>query len=292
MRIAQVYSDVASERLRRKAAEAGFPVHGEASDSGAVRMDVQERDLLRWAELLADFVFDEWQAEYIARRLQLAHPYLQESEREYLGLLTAHGLRNTLEPEEVYARWRDRVRRSFADLCRQNRPVHVDGVVRFRLREYVRLIHDAVEESVHHYLADQEFEQFVLMLRLMLEAQTPAEGELHVYCADEKVWICRPGGELVHDPEIIEAACEASEDGEVNPEDLAMSLLITRAPERVVVHDASSAPAWPSFAETVERVFLDRAIRCSGCPACARLAGGGQGSEVRAPSVQDVFGRR
>jgi hypothetical protein len=105
----------------------------------------------------------------------------------------------------------------------------------------------------------------------MLDAQQPTSQVLHVFCSNEQVWITDEKGDLIRDPQVTEAAVQVSEGGEVNAEDLAMSILITRAPCQIVIHDITVAAPWPSFAETVEKVFLNRAVRCQECSACRQL---------------------
>jgi putative sporulation protein YtxC len=263
--------------LAHKLAENGFKVHAPKADAHVllVEWDSEAKSVL--VELLTNFILVDWCYEYIHRRVGVLHDYLTDDEREYIALLTFHALRQAdadiagKTPRE----WHAFLAASVFELMSQNTEivssVHVDGMVRFRMKDYLSLIDSGIQEVLDQFLADREYEEFVSMLRYMLDAQQPSNQVLHVFCSDDQVWLTDAAGDLIRDPMVTQAAEQASDGSEVNPEDLAMSILITRAPCRIVIHDITVAAPWPSFAETVEKVFLDRAVRCRECSTCRRL---------------------
>lgn len=245
-------------------------------------------------------MLQDWLYDFIERRTASVYSFLDAEEREYVALLTFHTLRKQREQQpdapRILARpdWKNsngsqppEVQRmndalmpeglsttiadALRESLRQQQPLSIDAVVRFRLRDPLKGVEKAVDMVVDQFLSDREYEEFVCMLRYMLDQQTPRQQVLHVFCSDERVWICDAQGSLIRDPEVTTAASVASDGEEVNAEDLAMSILITRSPCQIVIHDISRAAPWPSFSETVERVFLERAHRCMNCSTCRKL---------------------
>jgi putative sporulation protein YtxC len=275
VRIAELETELAFSALVQKLTEGGFVVHLGGSPERICRVELISDDDTLLIQILTNFAFSEWLYEHICFRLRATHPYLSDDEREYVSLLTFHGLRKTDDriagkvTEEWHEAFRGAVQRVIEGCA--NPCLNIDGVIRFRARAYVTAAETAIHEMVEQFLADREYEEFVSMLRYMLEAQPPTTQVLHVYCGDDRIWLTDEMGNLVKDTEVSRAAQQVSDDGDVNTEDLAMSILITRSPCSIIIHDLTHAPPWPSFAETLERVFLDRAVRCTQCTTCVAL---------------------
>jgi putative sporulation protein YtxC len=272
VRITELASAFAVDALERKLQGGGFAVQRARCE--------QERLTVAWEDGSFDvlraivrlFLASDWLNGYIERRVATVGPFLKPEERQYLALLTFHAVKHEEEHGDgpVQA-WLDPVMAAADPLFWQASLIHLDGIVRFRARDFLVRVDLAVETMLEHFLADREYEEFVAMLRYMLDAQPQSPQALHVYCTDTKVWICDASGNLVRDAEVCKVAEDATDGEEVDPEDLAMSILITRAPYSLVIHDVTTMAPWPSFAETVERVFLDRARRCPGCDHCREV---------------------
>jgi putative sporulation protein YtxC len=280
VRIATIETELASASLAQKLADAGWTVKVEADRPNRILLkwgDGREDSTASVADLLTGFILTDWLYEYIHRRVGVLHPYLDTEQQEYVALLVLHGLRHedaatagwTWEP------WRSRLDRTFEEVLGRAAAgsihVSVDSILRFRARGLMRAAEASIDEVVRQFLSDQEYEEFVAMLRYILDAQSPSQQVLHVFCSDERIWLCDEEGNLVRDREVSAAAVQASEGEDVHAEDLAMSILITRAPCRIILHDLNRSAPWPTFAETVERVFQDRVRRCDHCTTCAEL---------------------
>ncbi|WP_051343542.1 sporulation protein YtxC [Alicyclobacillus herbarius] len=279
MRSVRIEVELAKQALYRRLGDAGCDIRC-AEDGSCVWTFGADENLL---SVLLAFILSDWQYEYIQQRLSMTHPELTSDQREYIGLLTMHCARGprhfealdtqatmTSPAEHPYAEFVARIRGALEELVPEEM-LNIEGLVRFRGRSYLMWLHGVLEELVEQVLTDQEYEEFVAMLRYVLDVQPLSEQRLHVFCTDERVWICDDSGELVRDREVSLAAELACPGEDVNAEDLAMSILITRSPQEIVIHDLSVNAPWPSFAETVERVFVERAVRCGGCPTCRRL---------------------
>ncbi len=288
-----VKSSLALEALMQRVQQAKFPVRplDNHRDRLMIHLPHPRRDT--FLEVVSRFLMDDWMGAYIRHRLDDDHAYLDADQRQYIVLLLKHAIRQS-EPEEwsstdpqagadTYVepapldsdahaiRWLPRIRYAVAEVLDTSSNLDLDGIIQFRLRDYVSMLDASVEGMVHQFLTDQEYEEFIAMLRYVLDAHAPSAETLHVFCSDERVWLCNDNGELVNDPEVVRAAEQVTDEDSVHPEDLAMSILVTRSPCKIVIHDITQAAPWPSFAETCERVFLDRTIRCHHCSVCQRL---------------------
>ncbi len=276
MSIVELETGHATATLLQKLAAAGFKAQVHQTNVHALAVEAEAGGKPILVETLVDYVFTDWCYDYICLRIAAVYEYLTDDEREYIALLTFHGIRTSVDVIAglTHDQWRQLVQdavEQWLDEAGNSHYLNVDGLVRFRVKDYLFAIDHSIHDMVEQFLADREYEEFVSMLRYMLDTQPPNEQVLHVFYTNDRVWITDSVGELVRDTAVADVAARASDGDEVNAEDLAMSILITRAPCRIVIHDMSIAAPWPSFSETVEKVFVGRASRCDNCSTCREL---------------------
>lgn len=168
-----------------------------------------------------------------------------------------------------YSAWHARIRRSIKHILCVNQRLSVDGFGRFRLRSPLFEMGALVEFEVKKRARESEFERAVTGLRSILATQPDHDEELHVFCTREGIWIADLKGVVIDDPSVSDAIADANDDlTDVDQEDAAMTTLITRSPRRIVIHDLNPDATWPSFVETVYRLFEGRARICEQCPTC------------------------
>ena len=274
VRIVDMQTELAQDPLVQRLTDLGFVIrqHPESTHHLEVECETDESTTVLENTLLT-FIFTEWQYAYMERALRIQHSYLTDDEREYVALLAYHTIRKEdgSIAGQLSDEWKARVQEAIQAAVDSESMIVLDSLIRFRLRNYLGVVDTVVDDMVEQFLTDREYEEFVAMLRYMLDSQTTSHQVLHVYTTDELVWIGDAQGGIVRDSEVKTVAEQVTDDGDVNAEDLAMSVLITRSPEKIVLHDNSQAAPWPSFAETVERVFLGRVVRCAGCVTCTEL---------------------
>jgi len=275
LQTATIYSDYAVDSIEQKLQEAGGVIQTQLSvdDAQVVLVQWEDEQLSTIVEALIDCLLGEWLYSAIAERIHGSHSYLTDDEYEYVSLLVYHALKKAELPqwESVYKDVQGDLRGILQFMLPAGHVVHAGELMRFRAKNLFQAVDIAIDEMVEQFLVDREYEEFVGMLRYMLDAQPKTDEILNVFCTDYRVWICNQTGQLVRDEQVTAAVVRSCEDGDVNSEDLAMSILITKSPCQIIIHDLTRAAPWPSFSETVDRVFLGRANRCHDCSACQEL---------------------
>lgn len=272
MQLAVLDTEFSPDVLSRKLTVAGFSARVSLTSSAKILVSAPS-SIVQLSEVVTEYVLSDWISAYILQRLVKEHPYLSDDDREYVRLLATHQFRSesTSSLAERLHSWRIKIKDAVYQVLDRSGTVHIRGVLRFRVNDFLRSVDYVITDVVEHFLVDKEYEEFVSMLRVMLDGQPPSTQTLHVYCTNERVWICDESGSLVRDGEIASAAEQASDNGTVDAEDLAISILIMRSPCAITIHDLAENAPWPSFAETVERVFQQRVSRCQACSTCERL---------------------
>ena len=223
-----------------------------------------ESNLLRAfvADAVSDLLVGVQQRQLIEGILRRHYKWFTATEREQLISRSSEILNcDSQTGEEDQRRRRQRRNLVYMRLmeCLAGRPqIVLEGLVRFRLKEYYRELKLAVDLAVEEFMADQEYRDFILLLRSFVDIQTPLFERVHViYKNDSYLLLDGNGAELP--AEYLEESLPGME-----PEDLLLSNLITLAPKSLVLH----LPPEKEIVETVKQVFQEQVTVCSGCDLC------------------------
>ncbi|HHY47116.1 MAG TPA: hypothetical protein GX506_07450 [Firmicutes bacterium] len=228
------------------------------------------------AGVIADLIVHDVHRVMLEDMLKDGYPGLDEDERFHicqrairaLWVRLAGGLDGALVPSEDLERVKEGVRAQVygraLEYLRANSELNVEGFVRFRLRDQVSLMFEMVGQVVEDYLAEREYREFIRLLRYFVDIQEPRIQVVHVFEApDGSYRLVDQDNREVRSEYLDEILGELS-DGVTAGEDLLVSMLITIAPARIILHLRPGSEA----VETVKNVFEEKAEVCTGCPRC------------------------
>lgn len=178
----------------------------------------------------------------------------------------AYHLLNDSESEEPSHRKRkDRMARQIAHYFSQHREMAVEGYFRFRMKRYRDILVKLVEHAIDEYLLDQEYWEFIELLRYFVSVQQSKVPLVHVIHTGMRRFrlLDQDGGSLRMKE--MDQAVEEIMDHASSHEDLIVSTLLTVAPEKVVLHTRNQEE---NVIRTLIQVFEDRIRVCDGCSDC------------------------
>jgi putative sporulation protein YtxC len=155
---------------------------------------------------------------------------------------------------------------TFAAYLKENSFVHLEGFIRFRLRDYDAELKEAAETAMEERLMERQYEEFVTLLQSMVawqEVRVPAVHVMHAgghafRLLDEKMRPLERDGEEV--PFLLE---EEPEDGiiadEQEEESLLVSRLLAASPRHLYIHTAEPDA---QVIRTLMGIFGERAALC------------------------------
>lgn len=166
----------------------------------------------------------------------------------------------------------DRSRRSkrVADELRQYIEVysdlHLEGYITFRLKSYKSELKEVVEYALDEYILDQQYEEFITLLKYFVQLQETKIDMVHLVQLDGSLFqLCddsmRPL-EIKNDNDRIVAEMIETE---INVEDIVISSLISASPQKIMIHTNHHEY---QVIRTVKTIFGDRAQFCTSCPMC------------------------
>jgi len=213
-------------------------------------------------------------AEYIMERYEtkLLRRILEENHKDLSLLQKREVLKSVpLYTDDVimgYHARKQMILLSLYDYFKEDSLMHLDGFVSFRLKDYEALLEQLAERMVEDCLTRKEYEEFIELLQYFVNMQESRPKCVHIcvhpcggyaiYDAEEKDITAKSFQEFVDEEALLT---------EEMYDDLLISILITLAPEKVVVHNGSAIRNKELF-NTVERVFEGHVTLCPGCHLC------------------------
>jgi putative sporulation protein YtxC len=167
--------------------------------------------------------------------------------------------------KSVYADRREKLAEQVEWYLRENCRLAVDGYVRFRMKGHFRVLASCVKEAVASYRLDQEYKEFIRLLRQFVQLQVPKVPLIHVvHQADGGFRLLLADGRTLPQKELNEWGYEGWETPFSN-EDYILGALLTAVPERVVVH---TEQRHENVIRTLLQIFKGRIMLCDGCSRC------------------------
>ncbi len=221
----------------------------------------------QYLNVVAEYIIDRYEIRMLRRILEEDYSDLSViQKREVLKSIECCGD----DPDVGYQARKQAVLLSIYDYLKEERIMLMDGFVAFRLKEYEVLLSRLAEKLVERYVAHKEYEEFVGLLRYFVNIQSPRPAMAHVL-------VERGGGYVILDEngKDITARCFADfVEGEAllteeAYDDLLISVLITLAPEKIVVHNREDIKNHELFS-TISQVFDGKISYCNNCSLCKK----------------------
>ncbi len=210
---------------------------------------------------LADLITGEYEKKRLSDIINAHHSYLAGEERREV-LRHASLAMQSLPPTERTHYIEDKLYTFLKD----SEVLSVEGFVNFRLKEYKERLSTAAEEAAAVYMAEKEYEEFISLLKYYVYMQPARMQLLHVVIGPE-------GAFRLYDSAFKDVTKRMKDEiknedtGMLSSDDLLVSLLITLAPQKIVLHRAENFQN-KNVPETVFKVFGKRVRFCDTCALC------------------------
>lgn len=217
------------------------------------------------AENLAGFVMQGQAPYYLAEILTHSYFYFPAHERKEILQLA----------EKNYEKERSKdaggqlfftVLEALREYLQDGRYLNLHGFIVFRLRFWLECLRKNVDKAVDDFLLEKEYQEFIKLLKYFVALQEPKINQVHV-TLDEN------GDALLFDQHYQPVEWGTSSiqwdgyDSAAEGEDQLVSMLITAAPHRVVLH-RQVYTTYPKAVDTLRHVFENRVTLCKRCKFC------------------------
>ncbi|MCD1260959.1 putative sporulation protein YtxC [Paenibacillus athensensis] len=155
----------------------------------------------------------------------------------------------------------------------QSQLVIIDGVMRFRLPDYMEELREVAEYAIDEFMMDKQYQEFISLLQYFVyiqDAKIPAAHLIHK--GGHEFMILNDRMEQIDANEFDATFKLEVLDKDINFEDMIVSTLITVSPATIYIH--TREPEMPVI-KTITQIFEDRTTLCGYCRTCSGYLGDG-----------------
>jgi putative sporulation protein YtxC len=218
------------------------------------------------ANVLSELILSDWEKYLIGKLVKEQYNYFTEEERHQIANHAYRNL-NHCGPAEFSVQKlnrKTRVLQKILEYLDKNNELVIDGFVKFRLKEYMGELQDALDTAVDEFLMEKEYNEFIRLLRYFVEIQEPKVMLVHVVVHANGFFQLFDGENKPVNSDYLGGFAFDANEGEINYEDLLISALISLAPKVIVLH-MSGGTGFSEAVTTIKKVFGNRVTTCPGC---------------------------
>jgi putative sporulation protein YtxC len=217
------------------------------------------------AENLAEIVMDEQSEFYLEELLCHYYFYFPQPERRQILQLAINNYASQRGKEACGQIYYDVVN-ELKGFLESGTYLNLHGFIVFRLRKWLEFLRQQVDKAVDDFLLEKEYQEFIKLLKYFVALQEPKINQIHVTLDEE-------GQVKMFDQDFqpVERGQQGIQwdgyDSITDGEDQLVSMLITAAPHRVILHKQVYT-LYPKAVDTLKHVFENRVTLCKRCKLC------------------------
>jgi len=226
----------------------------------------------RVANALSDIILNHWEPKLIKKIIKTNYFYFKSYEQEKIFRFTEDIL-NFAETGEKRPIFYQIKRKTFLlhkimDYLRNNSTIILDGFIKFRLKDYLEQLEEAVDKAIDEYLMDKEYKEFIKLLRYFVDLQEPKRDLVNLVVKDGDLLLYDDHMNIIEKDYGLDQI--AIENLDINNDDILVSVLINMAPKKIVIHGSDQREK-KEVISALYNIFEDRVMFCNSCDICLQL---------------------
>lgn len=210
------------------------------------------------ANIITDTIISFYQEKIIKRILNINYFYFDEFEKEIIiENCDEFILQDLIEIKESI----------FLDVykyIKNNKNIILEGVVNFRIGEYIKIMDNLVDMAVNKYIIEKEYREFINLLKIYVNSTEPKTEILHLIYMNGDSILLDNEKNIVHEDTNISNAKYLS-DISFSSNDIALNTLLSMLPRTIEIHVIDKED---EFINTLKLIFENRIKFCNECNIC------------------------
>ena len=154
---------------------------------------------------------------------------------------------------------------AFEDYLTINKSIVLTGFINFRIKDYMSILEDIVDEAVNTFIIEKEYFEFVSLLKMYISSQ-PSNCEIvHLIYNNENSILLDESKNVINISDDIFKAKYLS-DISFSSNDYALNSLLTLLPKKIYIHLIDNCV--DEFIHTLGLIFEGRVEICTDCNIC------------------------
>ncbi|MGI5911888.1 MAG: sporulation protein YtxC [Syntrophomonadaceae bacterium] len=224
------------------------------------------------AEILAEHVVKDWEVKLIWREIMRTCRHFSIDDRNNIYRRASGFLRKCQDNDSLnllmsFSR-KNRIAHRLFDFINSddNAKINLEGFINFCMQDYLNELKFAVEVALEELRSQKEYNNFINLLSYFVNTQVPKIYEVNLMMNANGMFYLWDGQGIKIEEKYINYYLDEMLMEEINLDDLLISILITIAPRRIILHNIEEAKS--ESVETIKRVFKEKISECPGCERC------------------------
>ncbi len=205
-------------------------------------------------KLINKIIYDDYEQQLSFKEKEL----VKEDSKKYIAANT-NNTSNLLQ--------KNKLKEILQEHLQEYKVLNIEGFIRFRLKDYLKKLKLIIEKSVDSYNIDQEYNEFIKLLRYFVDLQEPKIKKVNIIRISENSYKLLDSQKNDIKSEYLQDCVKdmLEQDEEFEFEDLIVSALVNISPNRIILHFRDE-----NVEETLEEIFEDKLSFCQGCDLCTQ----------------------
>ena len=153
----------------------------------------------------------------------------------------------------------------FESYLKENKAIILKGFINFRLKEYIKILDEIVDEAVNTFVIEKEYLEFVSLLKLYINSQNSTCDIVHLIYSNETSILLDENKNIIDTSKEIFKAKYLS-DITFSSNDYALNTLLNILPKKIYIHLIDNLV--DEFIQTLALIFENRVEICTDCNIC------------------------
>lgn len=154
---------------------------------------------------------------------------------------------------------------SFYNYISSNKSLVLNGFINFRIKKYMNILDEIVNEAVNHFVIEKEYLEFISLLKLYINSQKSNCNLVHIiYRLSDSVVLDEHKNIVLVSDNMFKA--KYLSDISFSSNDYTLNSLLTLLPKNIYIHLVDGYI--DEFINTLQLVFENRVHLCTDCSIC------------------------
>lgn len=213
--------------------------------------------------ILSCLVIDEIEESYLKKILFKNFFYFSQQERNHILSLCYDIFAENFN--EIFDKKYNCLINIFSNYLSEHKSIILTGFLNFRIKDYLTILENIVDEAVNNYILEKEYLEFVSLLKLYINSQKPTCEFVHlVYNKEISILLDKDKNIINVSDDVFKA--KYLSDITFSANDYALNGLLSLLPKKIYVHLIDSCI--DEFIHTIGLIFENRVEVCTDCNIC------------------------
>ncbi len=208
--------------------------------------------------LIVDTIRTFFEERILKRIINVNYFYFDESERNIIY----DDCNEFLKQDDVEIN--ETIFKQIKNYIKENKNIVLEGVVNFRINDYVKILDNIVDMAVNKYIIEKEYKEFINLLKIYVNTTGTKADIMHlIYTNGESILLDKDKNIVQIDKNISNT--KYLSDISFSSNDIALNTLLSILPKKLIIHIIDKED---EFINTLKLIFDDRIEICKACNIC------------------------